>query len=48
MFAITRALRASSVANVANAAKEAVKESGSGNNAVLKKGAKRDPELYVR
>lgn len=47
MFAVTRALRASSVANVANAAKEAVKESGSGSNAVLKKGAKRDPELYV-
>lgn len=51
MFAATRALRATnpvaSVTNAANAVKQGMKESGSGGDAVLKKGAKRDPELYV-
>lgn len=48
MFRATRVLRAGAVANAAQAVKREVKSAGSGRDAVLQKGAKRDPELYVR
>lgn len=43
MFRVTRVLRA----DVAASASKAIKKSGTGRDAVLKRGAKRDPELYV-
>lgn len=51
MFRATRVLRANPVAqatNAVNAVKREIKNTGSGGDTVLKKGARRDPELYVR
>lgn len=44
MFRVTRVLRA----DIAAQAKNAIKSTGKQRDAVLQKGAKRDPELYVR
>ena len=46
MFAASRILRASGQ-GIVQQAKGAVQEAGSGQQGMLKKGARKDPELYV-